>query len=597
MAASEGLAPRRARRREVRLRYRRRRIVVASVVAAVGLGVGLGLGLGSGSATPKVHAASATSTPSGREAVRAPAAGNAVTSPSSKKKAGRHHTSPVAAVTTFLGPDGIESSAIIAENKKPGTTSWKIGPQSWSGDIEGFADTTDATQGQQVGLYVSTTASSFHVVAYRMGWYGGDGARQVWQSGPVHGKVQPGCPLTPQVNMVSCDNWSRSLSVSITSSFVPGDYLFKLVGSGAQQSYVLLTVWQPSSHAAYLLIGRSLTEEGWNTFGGYDFYQGLGPCTFDAGSYPPCNRARIVSFDRPYATGDGAADFLGSEFPLVELMEENGLDVSYATDVTVTEDPQILLNHRAILSLGHDETWTYQELEGVQKALAKGVNVAFLSAAAIVRHARLQSSSLGPDREVVDYRDPDEDPLNGKGNPMEVTGNTWASPPTNYSVTAIVGQLYSGFLEPDDAASFVVYDASSWIFAGTGLHDGSQIPQVIASDIDHLATAYPTPSNIEVLGHSPVPLSEAYTNQGEWGSDTYSDMTYYTEPASKAGVFDSGTVNWITTLTECPLTQATCPTKLTREITGNLLRLFGQGPAGATEPSVPNWKTLSPAGS
>jgi hypothetical protein len=576
-------------------RYRRRRITVAvSLLAAVGLAAGLGLGLGSG--TPPARPAAAASTPGPRPGAAVPAPGAAATR-SSTEKHPRRRSSPIAAVTTFLGPDGIESSAIVAENRRPGTTSWKIGAPTWSGDIEGFADTTDATLGQEVGLYVSTTASSFHVVAYRMGWYGGDGARQVWRSTAVRGRAQPSCPVSPQVNMVSCDNWSRSLTVRITSSFVPGDYLLKLIGSGGQQSYVLLTVWQPSSHAAYLLIGRSLTEEGWNTFGGYDFYQGEGPCTFDAGSYPPCNRARIVSFDRPYATGDGAADFLGSELPLVEFMEENGLDVSYVTDVTASEDPATLLNHKAILSLGHDETWTYHELAGVQRALAKGVNVAFLSASAIVRHARLQPSLLGPDREVVDYRDPAEDPLDATGNPMEVTGNTWASPPTDYSVTAVVGQLYSGFLEPDDAASFVVYDAGSFVFKGTGLHDGSQIPQVIASDIDHLATSYPTPADIQVLGHSPVPLSQAYTNQGQWGADTYSDMTYYTVPASKAGVFDSGTVNWITTLSECPLSQATCPTRLTRAITANLLRVFGQGPAGRTEPSVPNWKTLSPSGS
>lgn len=512
---------------------------------------------------------------------------------------GTRHKALHRSATTFLGPDGVESPAIIDENKRPGTTAWKIGAPRWSGYVQGFLDTTDAVIGQRVGAYVSTTARSFRVIAYRMGWYGGDGARQIWESGRIEGKRQPACPVTPEINMVSCDNWSRSLTVTITRSFVPGDYLFKLVGSGGQESYMLLTVSDPSSHAAYLLIARSMTEQGWNAYGGYDFYQGEGPCTFGttATSYPACNRARVVSFDRPYADGDGAADFLTEELPLVELMECHGLDVAYTTDVAVSEDPALLLGHRAILSPAHDETWTYQELNGVNKAIAAGENVAFLSAAAIVRHARLQSSPLGPDREVVDYRDAAEDPLNGKASPMEVTGNTWLSPPTSYSVTSLVGELYSGYLDPGTAAPFVVYDAKSWIFAGTALHDGSEIPEVIASDIDHVAPGYPMPSNLEVLGHSPVPLSEAYTNQGQWGGDTYSDMTYYTDPISKAGIFDSGTVNWITTLTECPLAQASCPSGLTQRITGNLLRLFGQGPAGRREPSVANWKSVTPSGS
>ena len=59
------------------------------------------------------------------------------------------------------------------------------------------------------------------------------------------------------------------------------------------------------------------------------------------------------------------------------------------------------------------------------------------------------------------------------------------------------------------------------------------------------------PSDLEVLGHSPVPLAEAYTNEGKWGPYTYSDMTYYTDPTSKGGVFDTGDNNWINSLTPC----------------------------------------------
>lgn len=512
----------------------------------------------------------------------------------------RHHPAHhrVARPATFLGAAGVESRAVIAENRKPGTKSWQIGATPAHGMIEGFAGTTSARPGDHVSLYVSTTASSFRVVAYRMGWYGGDGARRVWTSGAVAGHVQPNCPVTAGINMVSCANWSRSLSVRLTKAFVPGDYLLKLVGSGGQQAYVLLTVWNPASTAAYVLIARSMTEEGWNTFGGYDFYQGEGACPPGSSTYPPCNRARVVSFDRPYAAENGAADFLANELPLVELVEREGLDVSYVTDVTVSAHPSLLLKHKAILSLAHDETWTGTELVGVERALARGVNVAFLSAAAIVRHARLQSSPLGPNREVVDYRDATADPLNGKASPMEVTGNTWASPPTDLAVSAITGELYSGYVEPGKAAvPFVAYDTKSFLYAGTHLHDGSVVPGVIASDIDHLAPAYPMPQNIEVLGHSPVPLAVAYTNQGQWGSDTYADTTYYTDQKSKAGVFDSGTVNWIDAMSPCPPQAHACPAAVVTKMTANLLRLFGQGPAGRSEPSVPNWRQVTPAGS
>jgi len=513
----------------------------------------------------------------------------------SSSSTGLSTVAPTTMPPTFTGPDGVESSAIIQENKRTGTKLWKI----WGtppGYIEGFASTTYAQVGADVKLYVSTDAQTFHVEVYRMGWYGGDGARLTWTSGTIHGRAQPACPLTPGVNMVSCSNWSVSSTLQITPAFLSGDYLLKLTGNGGQEGYIQLTVWDPNSHATYLIIARSLTEQGWNSYGGYDFYQGEGPCTLGSPSYPPCNRARIVSFDRPYNTGDGSSDFLSNEYPLVEFAEEQGLDVTYATDITIDEHPDTVLQHRALLSLGHDETWTSTERLAVQNAERHGVNIVFFGAAAVVRHARLQASPLGPGQEEVDYRDSSEDPLNGVASPLEVTGNTFDSPPTDWPETDLTGQLYAGYLEPGTGTvPLVVWDPNSWLFAGTGLSKGSRIPKVIDSDIDHVAPQYPMPSDLQILGHSPIPLTIGYTNQGSWNGFTYSDMTYYTDPTSKAGVFDSGTTNWICALSLCSGRGG--PGPVLQKMTGNLLRLFGQGPAGVTEPSVANWRSVVPAGS
>jgi hypothetical protein len=508
-------------------------------------------------------------------------------------------TSPAAASTageldpgidgpgTFLGPDGVEATWVIDQNKLPGTTSWKLAPSPAGTIIEGFFNRTAAHSGQRVTLYVSTDAPSYQVDAYRMGYYQGTGARLVWKSKELTGVDQPPCPVTPGINMVACDNWSASLTVPITSAFVQGDYLFKLVGSQGQQSYVPLTVWQPSAHGAYLVKNDVLTWQAWNPFGGYDYYVGQGSCPAD--HYPLCSRARVVSFDRPYGYGEGAGDFLGNEYPLVRWMEKHGLDVAYATDIVVTEHPAFLLQQRTMLSLGHDECWDLRERDAAVAARKAGVNLVFFAASAILRHVRLQASPLGPDREEVDYRNSSKDPLDGTGNPLEVTGNTWSSPPTDWPESPFVGESYGGFLEPNaPPAAFVVADASSWVFAGTGLQNGSALPGVLRSDFDELGPPGTFPSNVQVLAHSPIPLSSVQTNQATAHGDAFSDMTYYTDSASDAGVLDSGTNNWIPMLSACPVTQAGCSTGMVRHITGNILHLFGQGPAGRTEPSVPN---------
>src|SRR5262249_28823914 len=153
---------------------------------------------------------------------------------------------------------------------------------------------------------------------------------------------------------------------------------------------------------------------------------------------------RVVSYDRPYADGDGTGDFLQLEAPLVRLLEQHGLDVAYVNDMTVQDHPDVLNGHRALLSLGHDECWSLGEREAVTKANQAGLNLAFFGASAVLRHVRTQSSALGSDRELVDYRDSASDPLDGHGDPREVTGNTWGVPPASWPENDFVGESYNG---------------------------------------------------------------------------------------------------------------------------------------------------------
>ncbi|MCU4186583.1 hypothetical protein K6U06_19620 [Acidiferrimicrobium sp. IK] len=575
MGSQEPVLTRQGRRKE-RARRRHRRVVAALVaVAAITVGAAVGFGALSSSdhrrANGPSHAAGAKTGNSASQATDAPQL-----------------------TATSLGPFGVESAAIAAENQRPGTTAWQISADAAAhGTIDGFTDRNYVADGESFGLYVSTTAAKFHVVAYRMGWYGGAGGRQVWASGELPGVAQPKCPVIKSTNTVECDNWSKALTVDVDQAWPPGDYLLKLVGSDNEQAYVPMTVWQPASHAAYLVVNRSTTEQGWDTYGGYDFYQGLGPCLLDTSSYPPCNRARVVSLDRPYVAGHGSSDFLDNEYPLIRWMEKHGLDATYATNITLDEHPAFAAQHRAWLSLDHDETWTYHELQAAKSAAAAGTNVVFFSGAAIVRHARLQASPLGPDREIVDYRNNSEDPAASKGDPNQVTGNSW-----DEGQTAFTGEMYSGLVPPDKPpVPMVITDASSWLFQGTGLANGANIPAAVGSDIDHINPSVAVPADLQVLAHSPIPPGEGYTSSRTWNGYNYSDFTYYTEPGSKAGIIDTGDTTFITELLPCPPGTASCPAPVLTTMVANIMRLVGQGPAGAVQPSAPNWKSIVPYGS
>ena len=61
---------------------------------------------------------------------------------------------------TFPSSYGVESSWVVAENKRPGTNAWRI-TKGASPDIAGYASTTYAAEGSKVTLYVTTPAARF----------------------------------------------------------------------------------------------------------------------------------------------------------------------------------------------------------------------------------------------------------------------------------------------------------------------------------------------------------------------------------------------------------------------------------------------------
>lgn len=480
--------------------------------------------------------------------------------------------------TTYPTPDGVGALWVVAENRRPGTSAWNLSGQQTATGIMGYADHDYVRDGRTVTLRVSTAAPSFHVEAYRMGYYQGLGARLIWRSGEVPGTVQPPCPVTPGINMVEC-SWPMSLPIKLTSSWVQGQYLIKLVGSGGQQSYVPLTVWDPGSHAAYIMMAGTLSDQVFNSFGGYDLYQGATACATN--SYPCSTRSRVVSYDRPYNEGNGSANYLTLSYPLTRFAEQQGLDVTYWTDVTLDEQGNLLNNHRVLISPGHDEEWSQAMRVGTVAATNKGLNIAFMGASAVLRKVRLQPSALGSDRQVVNYREPTADPLYGVNN-AEVSQNDWTQAPANDPPSTIVGATYIGY-NNQTTGPLVVSTPSSWLFAGTGLAQGATIPGVLASDMQAYDPFGKNPPGVEILSHSPVRIAGHPERP-------YADTTYYTLGSSHAGVFDTGTIGWIPALADCsPSTPTTpCPAPMMRALTGNMLRVLGSGPAGDQNPSVAN---------
>ncbi len=503
---------------------------------------------------------------------------------------------PVHGAETSRSANGVllpTSEAIQAENAKPGHLWWVTTAQS-AGDIEGYASQVSATLGDTVSLHVSTRASSFHVEAYRMGYYGGIGGRLVWQSAEVAGVRQPSPSLTVFVNTIECQ-WTPSLTMAIDQTWVPGAYLLKLVGATGEQQFVPLCVRDDTSRAAFVIQHSVTTWQAYNRWGGYSLYYGNRDqalsFTHDPSGGNYADRARVVSFDRPYDHdwASGAADFIGNEFPVLYHAEQLGLDVTYWTDVDLHARPQLLESHRALISLGHDEYWSAGMRDGAATALASGVNLAFLGANACYRQVRFEPSPLGPDRHQVCYKAATEDPLTGQNDAL-VTVN-WPQAPVSRPEAELIGSTYQDI---DARADLVVTDPTSWVLDGVGLPAGNRLPGVVLGEFDRYVPHASGPANLDVIAHSVVP------NRG----NNYSDITWYTVPAGGGGVFATGNSNWVSALSNSTLVPPNVVPAATPGVTVPLLRMMenlysviGAGPASVTRPSQGTWATAYAPGS
>jgi hypothetical protein len=461
----------------------------------------------------------------------------------------------------------------VPENALPGASEWVIHHLGADHEIEGYAGKASVLTGESFPLFVSTTARGFTATAYRLGWYQGHGARQVWKSRTVRGGAQRTATVAGGTNTVKTD-WDPLLQVP-TDDWPPGAYLVKLSADTGGQRYVPVTVRSPSCAGKVVLKSCVQTWQAYNTWGGYDLYKG------PSGAYS--ERSLVVSLDRPYEA-NGADMFLTYERNLVKLaeyltMEKGGLDLAYVTSMDIDAEPHLLDGASALISMGHDEYWTPQERANVTAARDKGVNLAFFGANALFRRTRLQPTAVGGAREVVCYKtDYRADPEYAK-DPSEVTSD-WRDPPNSNPESTLIGTIYEGY--PVDAP-FVVSAPSSWVYQGTGVSEGDSFPHLVGVEYDRVNPAYPLQRPIQVLSHSPLTCG---------GVASYGDSAYYTH-AGGAGVYNSGTMRWVEAIYgDQPHGIGGATPEFVRQVTTNVLRAFAGGPAAAKHKASDNLSAI-----
>jgi hypothetical protein len=461
-------------------------------------------------------------------------------------------TSPVSG----LGPcDAPIANPIVCENSLPGNPSseWEV----WAGgdsSIQGFTTEFSVNKGQQVQFKVKTDAAAYRLDIYRLGYYNSAGARKVSTVSPsvTLPQSQPSCLTDVTSGLIDCGNWAVSATWNMPSTAVSGIYFARAVrldNSGA--SHIVFVVRDDAGHSDLLFQTSDTTWQAYNPYGGKSLYdhRSVG------------GRAYKVSYNRPFITRelDQINWLFRAEYPMVRWLEANGYNVSYTSGIDTERRGAELLEHRAFLSVGHDEYWSGHQRANVEAARDAGVDLAFFSGNDVFYKTRWENSIDGsgtPFRTLVTYK---ESFAGAKIDPSPVWTGTWRddrlSPPSDGGrpENGLTGTIFTMNWPRNDAIQIPAAEGRMRFWrntsvAGLGAGQVATLPTGVLGhewneDLDNGAR----PAGLVRMSSTTVTVqNERVLNP--WGTafgagtGTHA-LTLYKAP-SGALVFSAGTIQW-----------------------------------------------------
>ena len=371
-----------------------------------------------------------------------------------------------------------------------------------AGEIWCYTDSIAYPPGANVRLFVCSTASRYELAIVR------DGATAL----PVMQREVRGARWqdTPeQCSVVGC-GWSPSVEFRVGEDWPSGAYRITLTAQGPKGNELTahhLFIVRPPAGAKpqrILQVAASGTWTAYNTWGGSNHYQGI--------TGPQRNQyATTVSLERPWCRGFVVLPDKAPRVPLevdpppgaapryphlewafangysnkyassgwasydrhfLRWAESAGFEVDLASQHELHFDPEILDGYECVVFVGHDEYWTWEMRDAVDRFVERGGHVARF-AGNFMWQTRLDRG--GKAQVCYKYRARAEDPVFRSADPSRTSGS-WEASETGrpgaltFGLNATDG-LYAGWgaCAPRGVRGFPVYRPEHWAFAGTRL--------------------------------------------------------------------------------------------------------------------------------
>ncbi|MEU5400058.1 N,N-dimethylformamidase beta subunit family domain-containing protein [Streptomyces sp. NPDC005963] len=449
--------------------------------------------------------------------------------------------------TPFDPPVALPSRSIHEENGHPGSARWLSDPRAprTSSDrarqIQGYASTTSLGHGDVIDFHVSArTSRTFRISIFRLGHYGGKGARLRLTSPILQVKHHRKPRADPDTGSIACE-WPASWSLRIPFDWMSGLYQAVFTADDGFRSATPFVVREANRASDLLVVLPFTTYQAYNMWPkdgrtGKNLYRGYRAGGAIGGAD---TRAYEVSFDRPYS-GAGIPSWFHLDTSFIDWAERSGLDVTYASSVDLHEGTVNPAKYRAVFFPGHDEYWSAGMLDSARKSLSAGTHLAFLTSNNVYFHIRLESSPGGRRaRTMACYKsktDPAPDRAGRTSRWREVESGQ------RRAEQNLLGIQFNGIVSKP--VPLVVKESGHWLWAGTGVRDGDELPDLVGVEADRLDPTAPTPigSRLTLLAESP------YHDPRPVVAPTI-QHTAITEYRNGALVFVAGTFHWPLALT------------------------------------------------
>ena len=442
---------------------------------------------------------------------------------------------------------------ISAENGKAGNPpgEWEVGGAGDS-SIQGFATDFSVNHGETVSFKIKTDAAAYRIDIYRLGFYGGLGARKVATIEPsaTLPQNQPACVSDASTKLVDCGNWAVSASWAVPSDAVSGVYIARPVRTDTGgASHIVFVVRDDEGKSDMLFQTGDATWQAFNKYGGSNLYR-----TGDENnSY---RRAYKVSYNRPFINRGSTSQFFeretflfNTEYPMIRWLEANGYNVSYASSMDTDRRGAALRSHKVFLSVGHDEYVSAGQRANVEAALAAGVHLGFFTGNEYYWKTRWEGSIDGsntPHRTLVCYHE-NWAPTNLDPSP-EWTGMWRDVNPEN----ALTGQWYAVDAPRYDPITISSIEGKYPFWRNTGIDklaagETAQLPAgVLGFEWDEVRDNGALPPGLIRLSTTRIAVDPAKIRSGYSYSPpgvVTHNLTLYRH-GSGALVFGAGTIQW-----------------------------------------------------